>query len=220
MRQSRVVESPSQGSRSAVAALVALSLGLLPLVAVVVASRVAGITVSDATRDAIDVTAAPVYVGFVSNLGMVVWVVAATSCLFAAALIARRHKLSSDTRFLVATGVLTSVAAADDLFLIHERVITPLAGESEGAYVVLWAGLLIAYAAVAGRSLLRYRSPLLVVVAALFLLSLSIDVFAPLTDMWTFLEDSAKYLGIVAWAVYIVPLAYGMTVSLKFDDGP
>lgn len=214
MRQSPLVESSSQHSRSALATLVALSLGLLPLVAVVVTSRVAGIKVSDATRDAIDVMGAPAYVGFVSNLGMVVWVVAATSCLFAAALIAKRGKPSSDTRFLVATGLLTSVAAADDIFLIHERVITPIAGGSEGAYAVLWAALLAAYSAIAGRSLLRNWSPLLVVIATLFLLSVGIDLFAPMTDMSTFLEDSAKYLGIVVWAVYVVPLSYRMTLSL------
>ena len=137
--------------------------------------------------------------------------VAATSCLFAASLIARRGKASSDTRFLLATGALTSVAAADDLFLIHERVITPLAGGSEGAYAVLWGGILIGYAAVAGRSLLRYWSPLLPVVATLLLISVGIDVFAPFTNTWTFLEDSAKYLGIVVWAVYVVPLSFGIT---------
>ena len=212
MRESDAVEALNR--RISVRALaIGLGLGLLPIGAVLVASRVADFTVSDATRDAIDVLGAPTYVGFVSNLGAVIWVVAATSCLLAAAVIARTGASLPDVRFLTATGLLTSLAAADDMFLIHERAITPIAGGSEAAYAAVWAGLLVAYLAVAGRSLLRYWSPLLVVVAVLFIASIGIDVLAPLTDAWTFVEDSAKYVGIVFWAVYVVPLAYGLVLA-------
>ena len=219
MLQSESGDSPNHRVRPGAAALVALGLGLIPLAAALVISRIDNAEVSDATRDAVDVLEAPAYIGFVSNLGVVSWVVAATSCLFAAAVLAARSSQRSDVRFLAATGLLTALAAVDDMFLIHERVITPLAGGSESAYAAVWALLLVAYAVVAGRSLLRYRSPLLFVVAALVVLSVGVDVFAPLTNWWTFIEDSAKYLAIVFWTVYLVPLSFGLALDAEADEG-
>ncbi len=214
MPKSRPVRPLRNRGTSALTTIIALAVGLVPILAVILASRVAEIRISDATRDAIDVLEAPVYVGFVSNLGIIVWTVAATACLFGGALLARKSADSPDVSFLIATGLLTAIAAADDAFLLHERLINPIAGSDGGAYAVFWAVLLIVYSAVAGRSLLHHRSFRIVVVAAFFLVSVCIDVFAPFTDSWTFVEDSAKYLGIVFWASYVVPLSYRLVADL------
>lgn len=204
---------------SGLAALAAVGLGLLPLLAVVLASVVADIRLSDATRDAIDVTGASIYVGALSNLGVVLWVVTAACCLFAAAILRSSNSSSTDIRFLAATGLVTAIAAVDDLFLLHERVLTQFLGVPDATYVVLWLGIGIAYLVVAGGSLRRHASPAMIAAISLFAVSVSIDIFAPFTDQWTFIEDSAKYLGIVLWMLFAVPLSFRIVLGASPSGG-
>ena len=113
-------------------------------------------------------------------------------------------------------GLINVYLTFDDLFLLHEQVInkaTPLPQP----------GVLAITALVIGLFLYRYRSfvrtsawPVLLTAGVMFAASLAIDFVSDLGNYrgaWetpeaaTFVEESFKWLGIVAWTTYIIGLS-------------
>lgn len=150
------------------------------------------------------------YVGFLSNLGVVVWSVGLASCVFVVAASGHDRRRSP---FLYAGG-LTAVLLADDLFQLHENasVILPqadlvtLAGYGAGA---------VALAVAFRRFWLRTDVALPVGAVALLAFSGLMDRYLPGNYM---IEDSAKFLGIVTWSTYLV--GTGLVCLANRGEGP
>ena len=58
----------------------------------------------DLTRDPAAILDVPVYVGFLSQIGILLWAATAAICLFSAAVLWRREPVDSIARFLVCSG--------------------------------------------------------------------------------------------------------------------
>jgi hypothetical protein len=140
------------------------------------------------------------YIGFVSQLGILLWAAAAAVCFFCAKVVSKAHPLK---KFLLVSGLLTLMLGMDDAFLLHEAVF-PHIGVPEkvvlGAYCIL--GLL--YVIRFQRVIETTAYVLLWLALAGFAASVALDVLPPPGVNPYLFEDGAKLLGIVAWMSYFL----------------
>lgn len=190
----------------------ALAISLVFILATLAIWALIGEKISDYTRDPNAVAAVDPFVGFLSNIGVMIWTVAASVAGFSA--LALRHLGAADAaRFFAAACGLSAFLAFDDLFQLHETVLPTLLRLPEPIIV-------LAYAALAGWFVVRFHRILLGQVPRLFGLSclflgssIGADLFLELnrTDLrdWSFLvEDGLKVTGIVGWAAMIGRLSF------------
>lgn len=147
------------------------------------------------------------YYGLVSNLGVMLWSAGAAICLFACVLLLVLSRRGPDVVFLGAAGVFTGWLGLDDLFMIHEDVL-PFFGVPQFVTYAAYAAAVALYFAVFWRQIFAHR-PMLMALALLLLgASVVIDVVWH-TDRAArvFIEDGAKFLGILAWNGFHVTAA-------------
>lgn len=140
--------------------------------------------------------------GFVSLLGVMLWVATAAAGLFTAIVLFLTSNRSAEFRFALTSGILTGWLALDDAFLLHETV-GPAFGIPQNGLLGLYATLALAYVASSWRVILSYDFWLLGFAGSCLVVSLGVDVgFHSLDPMLVLVEDSAKFMGIFAWAVF------------------
>jgi hypothetical protein len=175
---------------------------LAALVATYAVTRQLGISFSHLTRDPAGAFDIPVYAGLFSHLG--VFIVAgsgAAAALIGLALPNWRSRISS--RMLLWAGIGSVMAAADDLFLLHELVL-PTLGIPEPVTVSLYPLAAALYLWRFGLLIARQES-LGLVAGAVGLLGLSVMADVGLIPFpLALLEDPAKLLGFVLWALFLV----------------
>jgi len=171
------------------------------VLAVVAAQR--SIALETLFLDAAYLAGEPWYTGVLSNLGVLGWT-AATVAALGGGWVASQTGRPSAAQFLRAAALVSVVLLADDLFQLHADLMA-FTGLPKGIRQLL----VVAPAAV---WLVRYTSEIartrwVVLVGALggFALSLLVDVLAPRNSIaGLFAEDSAKLLGVLAWAQYMI----------------
>ncbi len=149
---------------------------------------------------------APIYYGFVSNLGILLWCAAASVCLLVGLWLAVEVGELRAGAFLLISGFLSCVLLLDDVFLVHELVF-PYLTKLSGTYLIVFYVVLFAtYSAAFWRNLLGQRTMLFAIALAMFATSIVSDIF--LVDVhdasrWEWLlEDGSKFLGIAAWTTF------------------
>jgi hypothetical protein len=188
-------------------ALAVLTAALVPVVALYALSNLKGIPLSTLTRDPAAINNTEAYVGALSNLGIVLWSGAAAICLLCALILRGRPAMREAYGFYLSLGLFTLLLAMDDLYLLHEDVIPRFLRASQSlvyaAYMVIFSGLLLRFA----RHILGARY--LLFGMALFFLALSVvsDILLPASELESFFEDSAKFLGICFWLAYCLDRA-------------
>ena len=154
---------------------------------------------SDFSRDPLAILGGPVYIGFVSQLGIAVWAVGCGACLVGA--LTLRGDLR---RALVHGGVLTAVLMVDDMVQVHESYrdvgAIPLAQ-------IGYAALAVLFLCTSARAFHR-RLLWLYLAAAFFGVSAALDVALD-ADSPLFVEDGSKLFGVVTWSCFFV----GVTVD-------
>lgn len=189
-----------QQSRSALYA----AFGILAVVFAVVIAVHLGFEVSFArlSRDPAAILMAPVYIGLLSNLGVVFWSAAAAVCFFGALVCDQRA--GGVRGFLIASGSLTVLLMLDDLFLFHEVIFPKYFGIREKwvmiSYMALLAVILVKY----HRVILNTKYVVLALSLVFFMLSIFFDKVFTMFGEIHLLEDGAKFCGIVIWMVYFV----------------
>ncbi|MBI3967992.1 MAG: hypothetical protein HY329_20325, partial [Chloroflexi bacterium] len=119
-------------------------LPVLVLVGVVtLVAKLTHVPLIDLLKDPAALKEQPFYVGFFSNVGVLLWWAAACVCLFTAALLQRTTALSSSqpvrraarpappTSFFLTAGLISSYLALDDLFLFHDQIFPEYLGVPE-----------------------------------------------------------------------------------------
>lgn len=161
-----------------------------------------GIPVAKLTRDPLAVGQLPVYIGYLSQIGIFFWAAAVAICLFCSAVLARlviRHRLK---RFLLISALLTLLLALDELFMLHETVL-PHLGIPER--VVMGSYLLFFLLYFARYYRLIWRTDFLPLLTALFFFGVSLLVDQrPFTNpnLHYLIEDGTKLVGIISWLGY------------------
>lgn len=171
------------------------------VLAVVAAQR--SIALETLFLDAAYLAGEPWYTGVLSNLGVLGWT-SATVAALGGGWVASQTGRPSAARFLWSAAVVSVVLLADDLFQLHADLLA-FTGLPKGGRQLL----VVAPAAV---WLVRYtgeiaRTRWVVLAGALvgFGVSLLVDALAPRDSIaGLFAEDSAKLLGVLAWAQYMI----------------
>jgi hypothetical protein len=188
----------------ALAIVYGLTLGVLA-VAVLTSVRT-GVPIAFFVRDPSVTLRGDPLTGALSNLGALVWCVAAGICFFTRAILPRAQGHDPMRPFLFWSGLITSVLLLDDFFLLHDALIPRYLGLSEKL-------IFLSYGMVTAWYLLRFRRIVLgseyaVLFVALvgFALSILIDAFqSRWPSPWRILfEDGFKLLGIVSWSTYLI----------------
>ncbi|MBL7925179.1 MAG: hypothetical protein JNL88_13335 [Bacteroidia bacterium] len=183
--------------------LISWLLTTLGLLLAIFASITKDIALDAFTKDPNAQFDAPFYVGFFSNLGIMIWSAAVTICFYGA----WKSDVSISNRvrqFLLVSGLLTLIMTLDDLFQLHELVFPRYLNISENMVYLTYLNLYLIY-------FIRFRKQLLnsdfiALVIAFFFLGLStiIDILPLPIEKDTFLEDAIKLLGAVTWLIYYI----------------
>lgn len=181
--------------------LISWLLVVLALLLAIFASTVKDIDLDVFTQDPNAQLNAPFYLGFFSNLGIIIWSSAFTICFYAAYRV-NSSSLVRSREFLIVSGLITSAMALDDLFQLHELVFPTYFNISDNMVYLTYINIYLIYFIRYKRQLLN--SDFLVLGLAFFLLGLStiIDLLPLPMPKDTFLEDAIKLLGAVTWLVY------------------
>lgn len=170
--------------------------------------------------DPVTVMDAPPFYGVLSNLGVLIWCVGGTIAGFSGVALRAMRQKPATAEFLGASGVLTLVLVADDLFLLHEAILPHYLSIPQplvlGSYAVLGVGYLIRYWRVIG------QTDWLLLGAAFVGLGLSVlfdTVLKPLElGSQSLLEDGFKLLGIVSWTAYFWRVGLETTLASRATD--
>lgn len=143
------------------------------------------------------------FVGVVSNLGALLWC-ATASVLFFSYILLKDKLTGKSARFLLWSGLLTSLLLFDDLFMFHD-------------YLALWHlnmeqyQVYLIYLILALTWFIYFfdeitSNDLLIFLLAGFFLGLSVvgDFILPQEGIAYMFEDAFKFFGIVTWAIYFI----------------
>lgn len=181
---------------------------IVVLVGAVVVTATTKVTMRELTQDPTTVLDAPFYIGYVSNLGNVLWAAVVGVCAFAAITVIGVGL--EWRRFLLWSGVFSAVLLADDLFLLHDEILPRYAGISGELYGISYVVGMAAYLFVFRDRILRTNYPLLLAALVLFGISVVVDLGSkPLanilpTNLVILAEDGSKLLGVGTWLAYFV----------------
>ena len=146
------------------------------------------------------------FVGFVSNIGIVLWWMTSAICLYAGALAVAQRRNPADASFLIAGGLLTGLFAFDDLFLLHEWIGPQLLSLSQLAILACYGVLAVAYIAGFWKQIMRH-SPLLFALSVLCGATSALADLSPIVIGYenptvSVIEDGAKFVAIAFWATF------------------
>lgn len=162
-----------------------------------------------------------VYYGFVSNLGIFLWVATAAICLFAALVFHLKKQSKALIRFALTAGLLSAWLGLDDAFLLHE-VVFPKLGVPQFAVLTVYVALALAYVFGSWRVIFSSEFWILGFAGAGVGLSLGIDqILHSIESRDIIMEDSAKFIGIFCWfAFHLVTLVLAFTNIKAITDNP
>jgi hypothetical protein len=160
------------------------------------------IAVASFTRDPLAIVDAPPYLGFLSNLGIILWSAAAAVCLFAFSLLSRRGASGDIRAFVLLGGLISLLLLLDDLYMLHEYFY-PRLGIFEKLAFAGYGVLVLVYLIGFRRKIGDTRFVYLFCALGFFALSLIIDRLPEtMLPMHHLFEDGSKFLGIVCWLSY------------------
>lgn len=177
--------------------------GLVPLVGAVVLAAATGTSLSAYTRDQLTVVApeAPFYMGFVSNLGAMIWAAGAVVALFGGY---GTHAGSRKGRFLVVAGWFSLLLAADDMFMLHDVLHEPLGVDASYVY-----GAIGLYGVWRYRDILLEQTNFVIFALAFGGLGMSAGMDGVTHTLGldhlpgtSFVEDALKFMGICFWMAF------------------
>ena len=163
-----------------------------------------GYTLKEIVRDPAQQLGYPSFLGFVSNIGVWLWVSSAAICIYSLAS-ARCRSADRSSELIVLMGLLSLLLAVDDFFLLHERY-------------VYQKGLFLFYAVCALTILARHHRRIIEVDAFSFLLAGTLLALSVLTDIQQrkiplgygkvqLIEEGCKFTGGAMWLYFCGQLA-------------
>lgn len=167
----------------------------------------------------------PFYAGIISNIGMLLWCSSASICFFTMAALGRIFTTVQKDwrRFLLFSGILTSMLLFDDLLQLHQIFypkyfhVTTIIIYSIYAFFAIW------YLCHFKRQIQKTEFLLLFFALGFFILAIFSDGMPLIRRGRTAISDGFKLLGIVSWFSYfsrtcIRLLAMQLSGFRKEDD--
>ncbi len=189
------------------------SAGLLVLAVAALQNQV---PVSELLHDPATVAGVMWYVGLISNLGAIGWTVAVTAAAGAAFVARVGGRPQATISFLRGGALVGAMLLIDDLFPVHQRMVPHEIGLSKPIVLLIELVLAGGWAIISYPELKRTRWHLLVMAGGAFVVSLVIDqlVGGDESGNRMLVEDGAKFLGVLAWALYFLRTAADIVASI------
>lgn len=214
---------PTNQSRSKLLRLCLFA--LLPAAVLGAAERFShyfGLPIEVLLRDPGAVADTPYYVGFVSNIGVVLWCAGACFSLFGAMVLREVNKAHPARWFLLSAGLFTALLMLDDCFMLHESALPHLFGLPEHTLIVVYAvwGLTMTWRC--RHTILNGDTEVYVVAVVMLGMSVFIDMLPQhfLGDWTHAVEDGLKLIGISFWMTYFALTARRLTVEVTKPASP
>lgn len=204
-------EPPVQKRRITLSGLLVIYVpAFLVLAATVWANLAARVPISFFSLDATSTLDGHPLTGAQSTLGVLALCAAGGICFFSCAAARRMLSGQDSVPFLFWSGVIATVLALDDMFLVHEDLAGRYLLLKEQVVFLAYASLLAWYLIRFRRNILKSEYGFLVLALALMGSSLVVDLFK---DNWPgsgrmFLEGATKFLGIVTWSAYLIRVSF------------
>jgi hypothetical protein len=174
-------------------------LGLLVSVAIV--SAVYNIPVAKFTRDPTVILGGHPFTGIISNIGILFWCFTASILFFSSAIFIN-HLDKMFLRFLIVSGLLTSLLLLDDLFLFHDYIFPIYFHLTEKVVYLGYLVLISLYFLKFKGVIVKTEYTLLLIACGFFALSMGADCILPQEGLEFLVEDGFKLLGIVTWFIF------------------
>ena len=180
----------------------------ITLTAIVLISLLSGyyqVSFRELTADPNVIANQPFYIGILSQFGLFFWSAAATLSFTFAFFSKRLVKDKVLTSFYIFSGVIVSLLMIDDCFMLHEDVL-PRLGIPQKVVFLFYGILVSSYLVKYYKVILKTPYILLLMAFGGFSLSALIDLFFHFetSNIWdSFIEDGAKFTGIVFWVSYV-----------------
>lgn len=193
-----------------------LALSLLIVATTFLSSQIFGIPVSQLTRDPAFTSDTHPLIGGLSNLGVLLWSVTTTICLFCFLLL---HKVGPSTGswFFLYFGMLTFLLMVDDLFMVHDDLVARYLGLGE-TVVYLFYLLATLIGIFSFLSFILSNTPYYFAVISISLFGSSVlaDMTAsywPSDAVQVAIEDGVKFMGTAGWAGYFGITGYQLVTA-------
>ncbi len=151
------------------------------------------------------------YVGLVSNLGVLLWCSCAAICLFSGAVICQGFSNRETCLFMVCSGLFTAMLLLDDLFMLHEEVFPDHLFIPQPLVFVAYGFITLAYLFRFRKTILATEYLLLILAVGFFAASVFVDLFVTPEEFLIagypgrhIIEDGLKLFGIVTWTAYLI----------------
>ena len=158
----------------------------------------------------------PAYFGFYTNLGVLIWAIAACIALFSWGSLVRLGIADRRSRALLLGGMFAALACLDDLFMLHEHAY--LLGTTE---ITVFAGFTLLLLAFVSATLpIAHKTPWVLLAASLAFLALSIliDVLHLSIPGSMLIEEVSKFNGIALLAGYLVTLSFSALAGQRLSE--
>lgn len=167
-----------------------------------------GVDYWDLVRDTNAIAGQPAYFGFYSNLGVLIWAIAASIALFGWRSLVSLGVSGRRPLALFLGGLFAAIACLDDLFMLHEHA--HLIGISEKMIFAGYALLFLAFAAAALPDGHNTQWTLLLASLVFLVLSTLVDLLHLPTpgSVMVLVEEVLKLTGIAFLAAYLVTLSF------------
>jgi hypothetical protein len=161
------------------------------------------------SRDPAQVMVYPVYIGLVSNIGVLFWSAAAAISMFTGFVMRIVKKDIESGEFFFLAGLLSSVFLVDDFFMIHDIVFPDYLGINDHfIYLIYFLILLVIF--LRHRSFLLKRSPYSILITSFALMGVSAVIDMEFLPGGIDVEDAFKIFGIVAYSTYMVSTSFSV----------
>lgn len=207
LSRKNIVSALREQLRSLSRVLVLIYTPVVIALGIVIVIRITtGFSMADLTRDPLAVAQAPVYIGILSNLSVLVWAAAATVCFFSYTLVRNRAATGRHAWFLLSGGFITVMLLLDDFFMFHEVVFPEYIGVPENLVYVIYISIVLWFLVWYRSIILQTDFLLLALAGTAFGLMVVMDILEYINPLPGFylLEDGFKLFGIVSWAAYFI----------------
>lgn len=176
---------------------------IIGLALVVFVSIKSGIPLADFFRDPASTMESSPFLGFVSQIGVLMWCASAVTCFFSYSLIRKTEGSRDVSWFLLLGGLITSVLLFDDFFMLHDEIFQDYFNFGEKKTFLIYGMIVLAYLVKFRKLILGTSYIFLVLACSCFALSIIVDrlpqTLLPLHHLF---EDGFKFIGIVSWFGY------------------
>jgi hypothetical protein len=183
----------------------------------ILAASSVGIPIYELVADPGEITKQPSHLGFLSQVGNLLWCATAAICLFSAYIV-RVEPIVRSKRlflFLLVSGLFSGQLLLDDLFRLHEKAGKILFGSevpistaaqnfAEMLVFVIYILFTVAFLSSFRKVILRSNYLFLLLAICFFGLSILVDMTPDTMPGHHLIEESAKLLGIFSWFIYFV----------------